>query len=284
MAVGSSSPILTVLGIAQDGGHPQAGCQRSCCAAQWAGQAPGHRVASLGLQLGEQRWLVDCTPDFPAQLAALGGPPLDGILLTHAHMGHYTGLLQLGAEAWAAPHVPLYVMPGMRRFLEGNAPWSALIRARHVAVRELVANRPVELAPGLVITPWHVPHRGPWTETVAFHIEGPARRVLFVPDVDRWETWERDICDVVSELDIAYVDGSFFDPSELPWRRPEEILHPTVRHTMNVLGALPEAIRGRVRFLHLNHTNPLLRRQSPEWREVHERGFHVAREGEQVVL
>ncbi|HHO50338.1 MAG TPA: MBL fold metallo-hydrolase [Deltaproteobacteria bacterium] len=275
-------PRVRVLGIAQDGGHPQAGCMEPCCAPAWLDPGRGHRVASLGLVQGTQRWLVDCTPDLPDQLRLVGGPPLDGILLTHAHMGHYTGLLHLGPEAWAPSGIAVYVMPGMRAFLEGNAPWSALISGGHVRLVDLAADRPLRLTDQLQVIPWEVPHRGPWTETVAFVIQGPSRRVLFVPDIDRWEGWPRDIADVLSEVDVAYVDGSFFDMGELPRRDRSEILHPLVRETMDRLQS--ETLRSRVRFLHLNHTNPMLSPGSSAWREVHDRGFRIAVEGEEVEL
>lgn len=241
-------------------------------------------MASLGLIDGDERWVVDCTPDFPEQLAALGGPPLHGILLTHAHMGHYTGLLQLGPEAWAAPAVPVYVMPGMRAYLMRNEPWASLVRAGHAVLHDLRAGESLVLSDRLTATPWLVPHRGPWTETVGFALRGPQRTAWFVPDIDRWDDWERDISEVLEEVDVAYVDGSFFDAGELPWRNPDEILHPLVRHTMDRLQPLPDALRRKVRFIHLNHTNPLLDAGSDAWREVHDRGFRVAVEGEELEL
>src|SRR5947209_14989246 len=87
-----------VLGIAQDGGYPQAGCERPDCAAAWNHAKLRQRVASLAIVDGEHRWLIDATPDFASQLHSAGGR-LDGILLTHAHIGHYLGLAQLGREA-----------------------------------------------------------------------------------------------------------------------------------------------------------------------------------------
>lgn len=278
------SPTLTVLGIAQDGGHPQTGCSAPCCEPAWRDPSRGHRIACLGLRDGPRAYLVDCTPDFPAQLRALGGPPLHGILLTHAHMGHYTGLLHAGPESWAPEGLPVWAMPGMRRFLQENGPWSALMDEGHVALRPLVADEPVALTERLTATPWLVPHRGPWTETVAFVLAGPERRALYVPDLDRWEDWERDIASVLDEVDVAYVDGSFYSLGELGRRDAGDILHPLVVDTMDRLQDLPDALRQRVRFLHLNHTNPLLDEGSEAWREVHDRGYRVAVEGEQILL
>ncbi len=274
------TPRVRVLGIAQDGGHPQAGCTRPCC----ADATRRHLVSCLGVLDGDRRWMLDCTPDFREQLRLLGGPPLDGILLTHAHMGHYTGLLHLGPEAWAPRDVPVYVMPGMRAFLLENAPWSALMGEGHVRLVELREDEPVALSERVSVTPWLVPHRGPWTETVAYELRGPSRAVLFVPDIDRWEDWTRDIGDVLRAVDVAYVDASFFDLGELGRRDRSEILHPLVRETMDRLQHEPDHVRARLRFLHINHTNPLLDPASVAWREVHERGYRVAVEGEEIVL
>ena len=65
--------------------------------------------------------MIDTTPDFREQLALLHrsapGCRLAGILLTHAHMGHYTGLIQLGREAWNTQRMPVYAPPRMAAFL-----------------------------------------------------------------------------------------------------------------------------------------------------------------------
>ena len=274
------TPRVRVLGIAQDGGHPQAGCTLSCC----ADPAVSHLVSCLGVLDGEKRWLVDCTPDLPRQLRDVGGPPLHGILLTHAHMGHYTGLLHLGPEAWAPAGVPVYVMPGMRAFLEANAPWSSLMSEGHIALVDLREGEAVSLSERVRATPWLVPHRGPWTETVAFELRGPKRGVLFVPDIDRWGDWERDIAEVLQGVDVAYLDASFFELGEHDRRDSAEILHPLVRDTMDRLQSQPAELRAKVRFLHINHSNPLLDPGSAAFREVHERGYRVAVEGEEIEL
>jgi pyrroloquinoline quinone biosynthesis protein B len=275
---------LTVLGIAQDGGHPQTGCSRPCCAPAHADRRRGHHIACLGLADGDRRWLLDCTPDIGAQLAALGGSPLDGILLTHAHMGHYTGLLQLGPEAWAPTRVPVYAMPGMASFLRANQPWGSLLDDGHVDLRPLAADVGVRLSDQLTVTPWLVPHRGPWTETVAFHVQGPRRSAMYLPDLDRWDDWDRDLADILAQVDAAYVDGSFFDRGELGRRDTGEILHPLVVDTMDRFQHLPDALRARLVFLHLNHTNPLLDPASEAFAAVHQRGYRVAREGEVLEL
>lgn len=138
LAGGSPPPEAIVLGIAQDGGVPHAGCRQKICVE--ARRDPGKRrlVASLGLldPAADRRFLIDATPDFASQMERLGGLP-DGILLTHAHIGHYLGLAQLGREVLGARQVPVYATPSMAKFLRENGPWKRLIALENIAVREI---------------------------------------------------------------------------------------------------------------------------------------------------
>ncbi len=127
---------LVVLGVAQDAGYPQAGCEKACCRAHWEGREPRHFAASLALldRAGNRAWLFEATPDWKDQLELLrktnGGkaPKIAGIFLSHAHVGHYAGLMFLGRETMGAKGVPVYVLPRFKSFLEKTAPgasWSS---------------------------------------------------------------------------------------------------------------------------------------------------------------
>ncbi|MCB9745320.1 MAG: MBL fold metallo-hydrolase [Alphaproteobacteria bacterium] len=275
-------PTLHVLGVAQDGGHPQAGCERPCCAPAWADPRRGHRAACLGLVAEGRGWLLDATPDLPRQLHALreaGAAELAGVLLTHAHSGHYTGLMHLGREAMNARGLPVYAMPRMKRFLEGHGPWSQLVKLGNIDLIELIEGLPVSLAPGLSARAFAVPHREEFSEVVGFHVQGPERSALYLPDIDKWERWARPVEAALAEVDLAFVDGTFHGPGELPGRDPEEVPHPFMQESLARLGALPESERRKLRFIHLNHTNPCLDPESPESRALAEAGFAVAQEG-----
>jgi pyrroloquinoline quinone biosynthesis protein B len=288
-----ATPFAVVLGVAQDGGYPQAGTKES---AAWDDPAQRRLVASLAIvdpQSGE-RWLVDCTPDFPQQLhrldrlaPAAGTPGLAGILLTHAHVGHYAGLIHLGREAMGAQRVPVYAMPRMEAFLRGNGPWELLVRLGNVELRPLAAGTPVRLAARLTATPLLVPHRDEYSETVAFRIAGPTRTLLWLPDIDKWERWDAQgtkLEEVLDGVDVAYLDGTFFADGEVPGRSMAEIPHPFVRETIARLAALPAAERRKVRFVHLNRTNPLVRSDAAARAEVAAAGMMVAEEGERQPL
>jgi pyrroloquinoline quinone biosynthesis protein B len=281
-------PFAVVLGVAQDGGHPQPGCRRGCCAPERGAHLP----ASLGLvdPATGGRWLVDATPALPAQLARLdaaapprtSGPPVDGILLTHAHMGHYTGLMYLGREVMGASNVPVWAMPRMADFLRAAGPWSLLVSLGNIAITEVTAGQPVRFGP-FTATAMQVPHRDELSETVAWRIAGPSHSLLWLPDLDAWSRWDHALPEVLSTVDAAYIDATFFADGELS-RDMSEIPHPRVRETLALIAGLPAAERAKVHFVHLNHTNPALDPTSAAAAEVRAGGASVAVEGERFGL
>lgn len=283
------TPAVVVLGVAQDGGVPQAG---SFDDARWDEPRRQRQVVCLGIvdPVRGKRWMIDATPDFPRQLLELyrtapgpKRPVLDGIFLTHAHMGHYPGLLYLGKESIGAKEIPVWAMPRMHAFLEGNAPWNFLVSERNIVLHELAAETPVDLGGGIRVTPIVVPHRQEFSETVAFRIDGPDRAYLWMPDIDSWRELDAmgtRIEDLVASVDIAYIDGTFFANGEIPGRDMSGFPHPFIRDTLARFAALPERERRKVRFIHLNHTNPALQQGSAAWLEIDATRMEVAQEGE----
>jgi len=286
----SDSPVrAVVLGIAQDGGVPHIGCRQELCVAARKDPVGRQRVASLGLiDADGARFLIDATPDLPSQIESLWesetppdrARPLSGILLTHAHVGHYAGLMHLGREALGARGVPVYATPRMCRFLRENGPWSQLVTLGNVELREIVPGRELALSPRLHVTPLLVPHRDEFSDTVAFRVRGPSRSLLYLPDIDKWERWERRIEDEVGRVDVALLDATFHEAAEVPGRSLAEIPHPLVTETA---GRLTEALRARVRLIHLNHTNRLLW-QPQQLGQPALRGLTLARDGEEIGL
>ena len=283
------APFVQVLGIAQDGGYPQAGCQRACCAAAWEYLERRRAVAALGIvdPTSGESWLIDATPDFPGQLAALqqaGRATLAGICLTHAHIGHYTGLIYLGKEAMATRQLPVYAMPRMQEFLQQHQPWSTLCEEQYLQLEQLSDQTQQPLNERIQVTPVVVPHRAEFSETIGLVVSGPDRRVLWLPDIDRWDAGPSSLEEFLSQVDVAYIDGTFFDEDELVGRSLQDVPHPTVLQTLEQLALLSASERGKVRFVHLNHTNPLLDPASTATATVEQAGCQVARQGEQEPL
>ncbi len=287
------APFIVVLGVAQDAGVPQAGCKRACCAAARLDPSRRRKVTSLAIVDPQttERWLIDATPDFPEQLQILdeftpsaNDAIITGIFLTHAHVGHYTGLMHLGREAMGAEEIPVYAMPRMRDFLRNNGPWQQLVRLRNIVLRPLHHDSTIVLNTRLKITPILVPHRDEYTETVGYRITGPRQTVLFIPDIDKWEKWERRIADEIAGADVAYLDGTFYAEDEIPGRNMAEIPHPFIVESLARLSGLPAKEKMKVRFIHCNHTNPILSLESKAYGDVRALGFGIAQEREKTKL
>jgi pyrroloquinoline quinone biosynthesis protein B len=291
-------PYVLVLGTAQDGGYPQIACREELCLAARADPGRRRLVASVLLvdPASGRRWLFDATPDLPEQVELArghGGPAeneagrpalFDGVFLTHGHMGHYTGLMHLGREAYGTAQTQVFATESMGRYLKGNGPWSLLFEDGHLNHVELEYDRVLDLGGGLSVTAIPVPHRPEFSDTVAFLIEGPNKSLLFLPDIDKWERWDRKIEDLVREVDVALLDATFFDGDELPGRDMAEIPHPFVVESLERFGGMSAEVRARVRFIHLNHSNPLVDPGSEATARVLAAGMAVAREGEMFGL
>ncbi len=282
---GQQSPFIQVLGTAQDAGYPHAGCVKSCCAPAWSDSVAREPVSCLGLVDPEsgQSWLFDATPDLPTQMMALqeltGKGTVDGIFLTHAHIGHYTGLMYLGREVMGTHQIPVYVMPLMEAFLRTNGPWSQLVTLENIALQPIMAGNKMEVTESIQVTPILVPHRDEYSETVGYLIQGPNKSALFIPDINKWAQWERSLVKLIREVDWAFLDATFFDGDELPGRDMSEIPHPFVIESMALLSSLPDDQKARVHFIHMNHSNPMLDPQSDTTKKVLESGFQIARTG-----
>ena len=281
------TPFIMVLGVAQDAGYPQAGYQEEWKAINLGQRKPLYTV-SLGLidPINKKRYLFDATPDFKEQLQMLdeisetNDYPLDGIFLTHAHIGHYTGLMHLGREVMGATGVPVHAMPKMKTFLEENGPWNQLVSLNNISIKPMQDSTLVELSKDISVMPFTVPHRDEYSETVGFKIQINQKSIVFIPDIDKWNKWDVDIREVVKNNDIVLIDASFYQDGELEGRDMSLIPHPFTKESMELFSKLSKTDKAKVHFIHANHTNPILDMNSPEYEEVSQAGFNVAQQGQ----
>jgi len=278
---------VVVLGIAQDGGAPHAACTKDCCVDRWNNPRLHNMVSSIGIvdPSTDEVWMIDATPDFSMQLNTLTMDQkrlFKGVFLTHAHIGHYTGLIHLGREVMGAKQVPVYAMPKMETFLTKNGPWSQLVELQNIDIKSLQNENSVKLNKNLSITPFLVPHRDEFSETVGYKIEGPNKSLIFIPDIDKWEKWAESIQEIVKENDFSLLDGTFYDINELPGRDMSKIPHPFIVESMEVLEDISS--KSEVYFIHLNHTNPALNRYSNATRLIKSNGFNVAQRNQKFHL
>ena len=285
------APYIYILGVAQDAGFPQAGCYKPHCMPGWNDSERKITATSLGLidPSSKKKYIFEATPDFPEQLFLLEQEApsddfsLNGIFITHAHIGHYTGLMYLGREAMGAHGLPIYVMPKMEQYLRENGPWSQLIALNNISLIPLRNDRS-EVFNNLKVTPFLVPHRDEFSETVGYSIQGPKKTALFIPDINKWSQWKENILERIQLVDYALIDATFYDNNELPGRDMSTIPHPFVVETMATLSLLPREQREKVWFIHMNHTNPLLNLNSDQAKGVRAQGFNIASTGLRLEL
>ena len=276
---------LKILGVVQDGGLPHLGSNKLCCDET---QSSRH-VTSIMLINNDNNYsyLFDASPDINEQLNFMGDrikKDLKGIFLTHAHIGHYTGLMYFGREALNSKAINVYAMPRMKKFLEQNGPWSQLVSLENILITELNNNSKISVDSNVIIQPFEVPHRPEFSETVGYKIYGPNKKALFIPDIDKWYLWDKSIIDEIKKVDYALVDATFYDSKEVNYRDISEIPHPFVIESMELFDSLNENEKNKIYFIHLNHTNPLLDKDSDQYKYVISKGYNVAEEGMNLKL
>jgi pyrroloquinoline quinone biosynthesis protein B len=273
----------------QDAGYPHIGCEKFCCNQNFNSKAVNF-VTSLGVTdlVDNKSYLLEATPDISMQLKFLknknnSSTIIDGIFITHAHIGHYTGLMYFGREALGAYKVPVYVMPKMKIFLESNSPWNQLIDLNNIHLTEIFNNKKISISNNLKIVPFTVPHRDEFSETVGYKIMGPNKSALFIPDINKWNLWNKDIINEVKDVDYAFLDATFFKDGEVD-RSMDEIPHPFMEETLNLFKNEPKDVKNKIYFIHFNHTNISLQENNPAIDSISKLGYNFARFGDQLSL
>ncbi len=281
-----SSLRLNVIGTIQDGGSPHIGCEKKCCKFLSQEKKNQRLITSLALVDidYDDLFLFEATPDIEEQIRSLNNNfkkelNLKGIFLTHAHIGHYSGLMYLGKEALGAKRVDVFTMKRMFDFLKNNGPWSQLVNEKNIVLNKIIENKNIVLNNNLSVIPILVPHRDEFSETVGYYIKGRKKTALFLPDIDKWDKWNMSLVEVLKKVDYAFIDATFYDNKEINNRDISEIPHPFVIETMSLLKDLSISERKKVYLIHMNHTNPLLDFSTKEYKKVINFGFNIAEIG-----
>ena len=215
--------VVTLLGIAQDGGRPQPGCTRPCC--ENLGSEDFRSPVSLSIQTSAGKTiLVEATRDLGRQLRFIGNPSVDHLILTHAHLGHVDGLGLFGRETMSARNIQLHCSPSMQSLVERTPAWNQLLKQN---VFHFASFPRIEIDD--VAVEFHkVPHRDELSDTHAIIVRGKTKSILFLSDHDTWrETLDAYKCETIREfltqlnVDIALLDGTFWSGDELRGTRHE---------------------------------------------------------------
>lgn len=279
-------PSVIILGIAQDAGYPHAGCKNKCCKEAWKDKTLQRSAACIGIAdpQSESYWLIDATPDIRFQMymaeEIFTDCKLKGVFLTHAHTGHYTGLIHFGKEIMSTRKLPVYVLPEMKNFLLNNLPWKHLENSGNIELRELRFDEEIVLNERIAVMPFEVPHRDEFSETAGYQIKLLNKKIIYIPDIDSWELWDKVIIEIIKKSDELFLDGTFFTKEEIKDYDTKNIPHPLVIDSIKKFEELNIEDKSKTHFIHLNHTNPLIRTDSEENKYVISKGFKIAFEGQ----
>ena len=290
ISVNSQSEYIYILGNTQDAGLPHIGCQHPFCEDNF-NVYEEHYTTSIAVVNSDLKKyiLFEATPDITFQLNNLKRNIFhefllpESIYITHAHMGHYTGLMYFGREALGSKDLLVRVLPRMSKFLQNNGPWSQLVDINNIKIEEINFESSTNELSNIIVTPVQVPHRDEYSETAGYIIEGKNKKALFIPDIDKWEKWDRNLSQLAKEFDFLLIDATFYDSKEIN-RDISEIPHPLVTETIDLLSALDLKNRNKVYFIHMNHTNMMLNPDSELSKLVTSKGFNIARLGQKLYL
>jgi pyrroloquinoline quinone biosynthesis protein B len=275
--------ILT-LGTVQDGGFPHIGCNLECCNRVRLNPIHSRLVSSISIldNVNSHAWIIDVSPDIARQISILmeyipnlNYPCLSGLFLTHAHIGHYMGLLYFGLEALNLKNLPVYVLPRMKDFLYKNSMFYQMIENKNIIIKELKDNSRIKLNNTLELQPFFVPHRNELSETVGYKIIGENSSVIYLPDIDSWSDWDISLIDIIKDNDVVIIDGTFFSKDEIVGRNINKIPHPTIMQSMDLTKGISLKDKNKVFFTHLNHTNKVLNSESQEYKKVITSGYNI---------
>ena len=289
-AQNKNSPFIYVLGNVQDAGLPHIGCESKICIDAF-NEKKQYYVTSLALidKENQEYSLFDVSPDITEQLLMISRDVFDqfilpkNIFITHAHIGHYTGLMYFGREALGSQGIKVNALPRMHDFINNNGPWSQLVKLGNIDLNMINFRDNLEINPRLSVVPLQVPHRDEFSETAAFLIKGPNKTALYLPDIDKWSKWSISLIEILKNVDYAFIDATFYTNTEIN-RDIDEIPHPLVIETMDLLTELPDNQRDKVYFIHMNHTNQMLDPNSDITRNVLYKGFNISRLGQKFYL
>ena len=290
MSLHSQSEYIYILGNTQDAGLPHIGCQHKFCQDNFYNYEE-YFITSIAVVNSDLKKyiLFEATPDITYQLNYLKNNVFEEFLLpeslyiTHAHIGHYTGLMYFGREALGSKNLLVKVLPKMSKFLKTNGPWSQLVAINNVQIQDISFGLSNKELNNISVTPIQVPHRDEYSETAGYIIQGKNKKALFIPDIDKWEKWDKNLVQLTEEFDYLLLDATFYDAEEIN-RDISEIPHPLVTETINLLDSLSLEAKSKVYFIHMNHTNRMLDPNSDLSRLVKSKGFNIVRLGQRLYL
>lgn len=286
----SQSEFIYILGNTQDAGVPHIGCDSEFCQNNYESINYFYSTSIAVVDLANNKYILfEATPDITRQLNKISNDLFqkftlpESVYLSHAHIGHYSGLMYFGRESLGAKNINVRTLPRMTDFLKNNGPWSQLININNIELQKIDFNSSLSSLNNITIKPIQVPHRDEYSETAGFIIQGKTKKALFIPDIDKWKKWNENLEEIIYKYDYLLLDATFYDEKEIN-RDINEIPHPLVIETIQLLDHLPIDQKNKIYFIHMNHTNMMLDPESKLSRVVNQKGFKIARVGQKLYL
>ena len=286
----SQSEFIYILGNTQDAGVPHIGCDSEFCQNNYESINYFYSTSIAVVDLANNKYILfEATPDITRQLNKISNDLFqkftlpESVYLSHAHIGHYSGLMYFGRESLGAKNINVRTLPRMTDFLKNNGPWSQLININNIELQKIDFNSTISSLNNIFIKPIQVPHRDEYSETAGFIIQGKTKKALFIPDIDKWKKWNENLEEIIYKYDYLLLDATFYDEKEIN-RDINEIPHPLVIETIQLLDHLPIDQKNKIYFIHMNHTNMMLDPESKLSRVVNQKGFKIARVGQKLYL
>jgi pyrroloquinoline quinone biosynthesis protein B len=294
----ASGVSVTILGTAQDGGIPQAGCSCQRCLDAHRDLKLRKYPVSLGiLGVDGTKHIIEITKNLSEQLVIWTPEKNDlfipeTVSITHLHLGHIEGIGQLGKPVMGLREVDVYLSPKNKDVFDNRSDIVLMEDEGNIRTHSKNFYHPFEPKDGcgfsLQFIP--IPHRSELGDNAAIIIKAEGKSILFMPDQDSWSDTldyhsKENIRDFLKMFDIdeALIDGTFWNMNELPRRDISKIPHPTIQETIQLLGSKREG-DPEISFLHLNHSNPVNDLGSEQRKVVEENGWKISEIGDVLKL
>jgi pyrroloquinoline quinone biosynthesis protein B len=309
--------LIRVLGSAAGGGFPQINCNcRNCLDLRHGRDGLSARTqSSLAVSSDGTSWvLLNASPDLRQQVAAMpqlaapaeAGPrmsPIRAVVLTNGDVDHVAGLLSL-REGFA---FSVYATERVLQTLRANSIFDVL-DAGKVERIPLPLDRPLPLTRagaslGLTVEAFSVPGKvalyledasaGPGFgtregDTVGLKVADARTGAAFFY-IPGCAALDAALAHRLRGASLVLFDGTLYSDEEMI---AQGLSNKTGRRMGHISMSGPEgalaAFRGldvaRRIFVHINNSNPVLRQDSPERREVERAGWEVGYDGLEIAL
>ena len=309
---------IKVLGSAAGGGFPQWNCACPNCRSLRAGTFHGkpRTQAQVALGVDSEHWfLLGASPDLRTQIESTPElhphakdnstrhSPICGAVLLNADIDHILGLLlmrelqplQICATNAVRQIIEDNSMFAMLQRVQGQLSWTSISLnewfALHSPFRNQVAVRCRTVSLGTHF-PAYIPekrisHLDTKEASLGLIVEAPSgKRLAFMPAVPRITD---ELSSELDHVDVLLFDGTFWGDDELiriqgSGQTAQQMGHVPVSSPTGSLAQLAHLKRPRKIYVHINNTNPMLKEDSPEYRQVREAGWEVAEDGWQFEL